>query len=267
MTLDREQRFWDEQARKLREHQLQRELEGVRQDRLFAWLLREVATGPPGRVLEILWTAAWRDGSGRGELAVNAVAAQDAAVFWLIRLPRVLLALAVGASLAAAGAAIQGLFRNPLADPALIGVSGGAALAAAAWIVLGGTLLVPAMGLPPALTPWLLPAAAFLGGLLATACVNRIGRHQNGTLGTDHGWGNAFLVLGGQVQGVLTGTGGLTGQLTESDIANNQQLPFGYDFRDVYGKILTRYLGLPQDEVTGLFPDPGYSPSFNDIGV
>jgi hypothetical protein len=73
--------------------------------------------------------------------------------------------------------------------------------------------------------------------------------------------------MGGQVQGQFTGTGGVTGQLVESDLTNNQQLPFGYDFRDVYGKVLTRYLGLPQDEVTGLFPDPGYNPSFNDIGV
>ncbi|MEO0580170.1 MAG: iron chelate uptake ABC transporter family permease subunit, partial [Pseudomonadota bacterium] len=52
-----------------------------------------------------------------------------------IRLPRVLLAAFVGAALAVAGAALQGLFRNPLADPSLIGVSGGAAVGAIAMIV------------------------------------------------------------------------------------------------------------------------------------
>ena len=54
-----------------------------------------------------------------------------------IRLPRMLLAVMVGGGVAAAGAAIQGLFRNPLADPALIGVSSGAALFAAGFLVLG----------------------------------------------------------------------------------------------------------------------------------
>lgn len=56
---------------------------------------------------------------------------------WLtIRLPRVLLALLVGASLALAGCVMQGLFRNPLADPGLLGVSSGAAMAVALWLVL-----------------------------------------------------------------------------------------------------------------------------------
>ena len=56
---------------------------------------------------------------------------------WLtIRLPRVLLALAIGGSLALAGCVMQGLFRNPLADPGLLGISSGAALAVALWVVL-----------------------------------------------------------------------------------------------------------------------------------
>jgi iron complex transport system permease protein len=59
------------------------------------------------------------------------------AVFTSIRLPRIVLALLVGGSLALAGAALQGLFRNPLADPGLIGVSTGASSFAAASIVLG----------------------------------------------------------------------------------------------------------------------------------
>jgi iron complex transport system permease protein len=80
------------------------------------------------------------------------------AVFWDIRLPRVLLAALVGASLALAGAGVQGLFRNPLADPALIGVSAGAATGAVLCFFLGWALL---------LGGWLLPLMAFAGGLLA----------------------------------------------------------------------------------------------------
>ncbi|MDF3636124.1 iron chelate uptake ABC transporter family permease subunit, partial [Enterobacter cloacae] len=60
---------------------------------------------------------------------------------WLtIRLPRVLLALVIGGSLALAGCVMQGLFRNPLADPGLLGISSGAALAVALWVVLALSL-------------------------------------------------------------------------------------------------------------------------------
>ena len=62
-------------------------------------------------------------------------------VLWEVRLPRLLLGLLTGAVLAVSGALLQGLFRNPLADPGLIGVSSGAALAAVAVIVLGGSSL------------------------------------------------------------------------------------------------------------------------------
>ncbi|MET5011957.1 iron chelate uptake ABC transporter family permease subunit, partial [Burkholderia pseudomallei] len=72
-----------------------------------------------------------------------------------------------GAGLGIAGAAMQGLMRNPLADPGLIGVSSGAALAAAAVVVLGG--LLPGNG--GALSAVLLPAAAFTGAALTTALV------------------------------------------------------------------------------------------------
>ncbi|MGH8485564.1 MAG: iron chelate uptake ABC transporter family permease subunit, partial [Pseudomonas sp.] len=66
-----------------------------------------------------------------------------------IRMPRTLLGIAVGAVLALSGVAMQGLFRNPLADPGLVGVSGGAALGAAIAIV-GGSLVG---GMPPAIEP------------------------------------------------------------------------------------------------------------------
>lgn len=77
-----------------------------------------------------------------------------------IRLPRTLLGLAVGGVLALSGVAMQGLFRNPLADPGLVGVSSGAALGAAIAIV-GGTFFG---GLPDMFGPYLLSLCAFLGG-------------------------------------------------------------------------------------------------------
>lgn len=87
-----------------------------------------------------------------------------------IRAPRVLLAIMVGASLAVSGAVIQGLFRNPLADPALIGVSSGAAVAAAMVIVLGGVLFGE---LPIFVHAVALPLAAFAGGVVTTWLVFR----------------------------------------------------------------------------------------------
>lgn len=94
-----------------------------------------------------------------------------------IRMPRTLLGLAVGAMLALCGVAMQGLFRNPLADPGLIGVSSGAALGAAIAIVGGAAL----GGLPELFAPYLLSLCAFLGGLVVTALVYRLGRRNGQT--------------------------------------------------------------------------------------
>lgn len=120
---------------------------------------------------------------------------QQAAVLLAIRLPRVLLGVLVGASLALAGAAMQGLFRNPLADPGLLGVASGAALAAAIVLVLG----------VPLISYWLLPAAAFIGSLAATLFVyslaTRGGRTQMATLLLA---GIALSALAGAGVGLLT---------------------------------------------------------------
>ncbi len=89
-----------------------------------------------------------------------------------IRLPRTVLALASGAALGVAGAVLQGLFRNPLADPGLIGISSGAALAAVITIVLGAAFVPALMAL---LGAYALPLAAFLGSVAATLLVLRIG--------------------------------------------------------------------------------------------
>ncbi len=96
-----------------------------------------------------------------------------AEVLFSIRLPRVLLGALVGAGLGLSGASMQGIFRNPLVDPGLLGVSTGAALGAVASIVLGEKL---AHGLPPAVTPYILPVAAFTGALAAMMAVERISR-------------------------------------------------------------------------------------------
>ncbi|MEQ8800551.1 MAG: iron chelate uptake ABC transporter family permease subunit, partial [Haliea sp.] len=82
----------------------------------------------------------------RGLLA-GADGGQAAMIVQQIRLPRVLLAAVMGAVLAMSGAAMQGLFRNPLADPSLIGVTAGASLGASLLIVLGGGMLQGFVGL------------------------------------------------------------------------------------------------------------------------
>lgn len=88
-----------------------------------------------------------------------------------IRLPRVLFAMVAGAALAVSGAAMQALFRNPLAEPGLIGISAGGSLGAVAAIVLtsGGF--------------WVLAPAAFAGSLLATFCAYTLGRRVPGMAG------------------------------------------------------------------------------------
>lgn len=94
----------------------------------------------------------------------GAAEATDRIVMTQIRLPRMIGGLAVGAALALAGALMQGLFRNPLADPGLLGVSAGASLGAISAIVLGGTLPV----MVQELVGWhLVPLSAFAGGWAA----------------------------------------------------------------------------------------------------
>ena len=90
----------------------------------------------------------------------------DRVILFHIRLPRALLAIVVGAALAAAGTVLQALLRNPLADPHMLGVSGGAAVGAAAMLMLAGIGWTPERAVP---------LGAFAGGLLAMLVVYRIG--------------------------------------------------------------------------------------------
>jgi iron complex transport system permease protein len=128
---------------------------------------------------------------------------QQDAIVWAIRLPRVILALLVGSSLAVSGAVLQGMFRNPLADPGLIGVSSGAALGAVASVALGFSFLGVAT----------LPVFAFVGGVITSITVYFIARHDGKTE-------IVTLVLTGIALNTVSGA--LTGLLTY--VASDQQL-------------------------------------------
>ena len=118
-------------------------------------------------------------------------------VFVNIRLPRLLLGVAAGAGLGLAGALMQGLFRNPLADPGLIGVSSGAALAAASFIVMPN-LWFP--DLPRALGSWTLVSMAFMGGLVVTFLIYALAQSQGGTR-------MGLMLLAGIAVNALAGAG------------------------------------------------------------
>ena len=123
------------------------------------WNLSRGAIDIPARQL-VAALARWFDGLA---------AIDDDNVVLMLRLPRLLLAVLVGSALASGGASMQGLFRNPLADPGLIGVSSGAALGAIATIVIGGQA-----------GSWLVAFFAFIGGLIATSVVYMLGRRRPG---------------------------------------------------------------------------------------
>ena len=123
------------------------------------WTLSQGAIDIPARQI-VAALARWFDGMA---------AIDDDNVVLMLRLPRLLLAVLVGSALASGGASMQGLFRNPLADPGLIGVSSGAALGAIATIVIGGQA-----------GSWLVAFFAFIGGLIATSVVYMLGRRRPG---------------------------------------------------------------------------------------
>ncbi len=153
-----------------------------------ALLLLELGLGPTPLSLERIFAAL------RGEADP---AAQT--IFSQIRAPRALLALAAGAGLGLAGLALQGILRNPLADPGLIGVTGGAAAGAVLTIVFGEAMVSAA---PAAIRPWVLAFAAFLGAAFSVAFVMRLARRAGETSA-------ATMILAGvavnAVAGAVTG--------------------------------------------------------------
>lgn len=117
---------------------------------------------------------------------------------WLtIRLPRVLLALIVGSALALSGCVMQGLFRNPLADPGLLGISSGAALAVAFWLVLPLTI--------PAIVALYAPMlAAFIGSLAVMVVIFVLSKSGDSSLSRLLLVGIAINALCGALVGMLS---------------------------------------------------------------
>lgn len=127
--------------------------------------------------------------------------ARDRLVYFDIRLPRMLLGMLIGAGLAVSGVVMQGLFRNPLADPGLVGVSAGAGLGAVTVIVLGGTVLAPVMAL---FGIYGLQVFAFIGGLATTLILYRVATRGGQTqVATMLLAGIAIAALAGALMGVL----------------------------------------------------------------
>jgi iron complex transport system permease protein len=140
----------------------------------------------------------------------DVISRKDNVILFDIRLPRLALGLLVGAALATSGACLQGLFRNPLADPGIIGVSAGATLAAIIAIVLGNSLFAP---LEAILGSYLLPVFAFLGSLFTTILLYVIATSQGQT-------SVATMLLAGIALAAILGAG--AGLLTY--ISDDQQL-------------------------------------------
>lgn len=127
---------------------------------------------------------------------------QQEAVLIAIRLPRVVLGVLIGAVLGVSGAAMQGLFRNPLADPGLIGISSGASLFAVLTIVLQVKLLA---WLPFQPGLYTLSLTAFVGAALTTLLVYRLSRQYGKVVvATMLLAGIAVNALSGALTGVLT---------------------------------------------------------------
>lgn len=144
------------------------------------------------RAPEVLNVLLHKTGLASGELDATHVS-----VVMDLRLPRVALALLAGLALGMAGAALQGLFRNPLADPALIGVSGGAALGAVVVIVLGQGVL---HGVYSLLGTFALPVAAMAGGVSVTFLIYHLAKVE----GRTHA---ALMLLTGLALNALVGAG------------------------------------------------------------
>ncbi len=139
--------------------------------------------------------------------------AEDKALWQIlltIRLPRVFAAVIVGGVLAITGAVMQGLFRNPLVDPGIVGIMSGASFAATLFIVLGSLILPASLRLA---NDFSLPIAAFVGGWIMTMVLYTFAK-RGGVLNI------ASMLLIGIALGALTGA--LTGLLTY--IADDKQL-------------------------------------------
>lgn len=152
--------------------------------------------------LALLLGAAFLASLAFGELRLSPLQVLDAlfgrgdalarTVVWDFRLPRTLVGLAAGAALATSGTVMQAFFRNPLADPGLLGVSSGGALGAVAVLALG-----PSLGLAAA-SLWTLPVASTLGAFAATGAAMML---------AERGASTERLLLSGVALNALLGAG------------------------------------------------------------
>ena len=133
---------------------------------LLGTIIISLAVGSVDLSLDELWQALWHQGTKTNQVIV-----------WQLRLPRVLAALTVGAALGTSGALLQGMLRNPLATPFLLGISAGAGLVVVCLITLNAFL-------------YLIPLAAWIGAVLTTTLVYFLGR-------TGNGFGVERLILAG----------------------------------------------------------------------
>lgn len=188
---------------------------------LAVTLLLGVAVGPAG----LPWHAPVTDLLNRlpGIQIGDGLTEQQSAILWQLRMPRVVLGALVGGMLAVAGAGYQGVFRNPLADPYLLGVAAGAGLGATLAIVAGAAVTV-------------LPFAAFGGGVAGVGATYALGR-------TAGGRGTHSMILAGVAVAAF-----LTAVQTYVQQQNTDVL------RQVYGWILGRLLTAGWTEVVTVLP-------------
>lgn len=147
----------------------------------------------PSKIPSFLWQTLF------GAVDSEAIGTTEYHIFMHIRMPRLCLGIAAGAALGISGALMQGLFRNPLADPGLVGVSSGAALGAALCIVLAGSWQSVTVG------GWGVMAGAFIGALGVTSLICLVARTSMGTsLTVMLLAGIAFNALSGAVLGFLS---------------------------------------------------------------
>lgn len=144
---------------------------------------------------------------GPWQLITGSMSSYDWQIWAAVRLPRLLLAMLVGSGLALAGAAMQGLFRNPLADPGLLGISSGSSLAVGLWIVFPLAAFLP--------DQWTWQGQmliACVGGWLTCWLIFRLGQNGHGNM--------LWLLLAGLAINTLAGA--FNGLL--SYVADDQQL-------------------------------------------
>src|SRR5262249_4073125 len=124
-----------------------------------------VAVGSEHVSLATIWKICWAELTG----SVARVPGEQVSIIADVRIPRVLTAIVVGAALSVAGAAYQGLLKNPLADPYILGVSTGAAVGAIVATIFAGSILLGR------------PLAAFIGAVLTMAAVYALGQKDRGS--------------------------------------------------------------------------------------